>query len=125
MTKTDKIRKLLADGVAVPVIAKRVKVSPSYIYSLRAKKKAKRKAATPKQEDVPVLVGLPNPLSIQIGGDHYKHMKIQPVEFIVANEIGFLEGCVIKRVCRWRMKDGIADLEKARHEIDLLINAQQ
>lgn len=36
-------------------------------------------------------------LDTQVGGDHYKTMKIQPVEFIHANGIPFLEGCIIKR----------------------------
>ncbi len=60
-------------------------------------------------------------LDVQVGGNHYKDLVIQPVEFIHANNIGFLEGCIIKRICRWRNKDGIKDLEKIKHEVDLLI----
>ncbi len=60
-------------------------------------------------------------LDVQIGGSHYKDMKIQPVEFIHANGMGFLEGNVVKYVSRWRNKNGIADLEKAKHYIELLI----
>ena len=60
-------------------------------------------------------------LHTQIGGDHYAHFRIQPAEFITANDIGFLEGCIIKRMCRHESKNGIEDLEKAKHEIDLLI----
>jgi len=52
-------------------------------------------------------------------------MAIQPVEFIYANGIGYFEGNVIKYVCRWRKKAGIADLEKARHYIDLLIELER
>ena len=48
-------------------------------------------------------------------------MKIQPVEFIMANDLGFLEGCIIKRICRYENKDGVQDLLKIKHEIDLLI----
>ena len=59
--------------------------------------------------------------STQIGGEHYKSFPIQPAEFVTRNGIGFLEGCVIKRMCRWRNKNGIEDLRKAKHEIDLLI----
>lgn len=59
--------------------------------------------------------------SLQVGGTHYKDMVIQPAEFIEANALSFLEGCVIKRICRWRVAKGIEDLEKAKHEIDLLI----
>ena len=63
-------------------------------------------------------------LNVQVGGAHYKDMAIQPVEFIHANGIGYLEGNVIKYVSRWRKKNGIADLEKARHYIDLLIELE-
>lgn len=48
-------------------------------------------------------------------------MAIQPVGFIERNGLGFLEGCIVKRICRWRRKDGTRDLLKAKHEIDLLI----
>ena len=57
----------------------------------------------------------------QIGGSHYKDMVIQPIEFIVKNKIPFLEGNVIKYVVRWSIKNGLEDLKKARHYIDLLI----
>lgn len=61
----------------------------------------------------------------QEGGGHYKDMKIQPVEFIHANNIPFLDGCVIKRICRWRRKDGVQDLKKAIHEIQLMIELHE
>jgi hypothetical protein len=61
----------------------------------------------------------------QEGGSHYRDMVIQPVDFITKNGIGFLEGCVIKRMCRWRAKDGPKDLRKAIHEIELLIEAEE
>jgi len=61
------------------------------------------------------------PQDVQIGGNHYKKLKIQPTEFIHANEIPFIEGNIIKYVIRHRDKNGIEDLKKARHYIDLLI----
>lgn len=64
-------------------------------------------------------------LDVQISGNHYKDMVIQPAEFITRNGIGFLEGCVIKRMCRWRKKDGLKDLRKAIHEIELLIEMEE
>lgn len=67
------------------------------------------------------LVGLESSLNTQIGGEHYKKYAIQPVEFITKNKLGFLEGCVIKRICRYEDKNGREDLEKIKHEIDLLI----
>lgn len=65
-----------------------------------------------------------NPLKTQEGGNHYKAMKIQPVEFIHENGIGYLEGNVIKYVCRHRQKGGIEDLRKAQHYIELLIHQE-
>ena len=64
------------------------------------------------------------PLQRQEGGDHYKDLKIQPIEYIHANNIPFAEGCAIKYLTRWRSKGGIEDLKKARHFIDLLIELE-
>jgi len=63
----------------------------------------------------------PDPTSTQVGGDHYQHYAIQPIDFLQANEIPFVEACVIQYVCRWQSKGGIEDLEKARHYLDLKI----
>jgi hypothetical protein len=60
-------------------------------------------------------------LSAQIGGDHYKNFAIQPAVFIERNKIPFLDGCVIKRMCRHEAKNGVEDLRKAIHEIELII----
>ena len=57
----------------------------------------------------------------QVGGDHYTKMKIQPIDYIQANKIPFMEGSAIKYLSRWRDKGGIEDLKKARHFIDMLI----
>ncbi len=58
----------------------------------------------------------------QVGGDHYSRMKIQPIEYIMANDIPFVEGSIIKYVSSWRAKGGIQDLEKARSLLDMLID---
>ena len=63
---------------------------------------------------------LTNPLDEQIAGTHYKQFNLQPVEFITYNKIPFLEGCVIKRMCRHQSKAGLEDLKKAIHEIRLI-----
>lgn len=63
-------------------------------------------------------------LDIQHGGGHYKGMKIQPVEFIHANNIGYMEGNAIKYLCRWQLKNGLEDLNKAKHYIELLIQME-
>lgn len=64
-------------------------------------------------------------LAKQVSGGHYKLLKIQPIEYIHANGIPFAEGSVIKYVTRWRDKGGIADLEKAKHFLELLIELEQ
>ena len=58
---------------------------------------------------------------IQIGGSHYKDLKIQPIDYIMGNSLGYCEGNVVKYVSRWRDKGGIEDLRKAKHYIDFLI----
>lgn len=63
-------------------------------------------------------------IQIQIGGDHYKKMKIQPIEFIYENDIPYIEANVIKYVCRHKYKNGLEDLEKAKHYIELLIEKE-
>ena len=65
-----------------------------------------------------------NPLTTQVAGSHYKDLKIQPIEYIHANGLGYMEGNVVKYVTRWRKKDGRKDLEKARHYIDLLLELE-
>ena len=57
----------------------------------------------------------------QIGGSHYKKMKIQPSKFVIENELLFPEGNVIKYICRHRYKNGKEDLEKAVHFIEMII----
>lgn len=64
------------------------------------------------------------PIKIQIGGDHYKKYKIQPVEYIHANNLDFFQGSVVKYITRFRDKNGIEDLKKAKHFIDLLIELE-
>ncbi len=57
----------------------------------------------------------------QIGGSHYKKMKIQPSKFVIENELLFPEGSVIKYICRHRFKNGKEDLLKAIHFIEMII----
>lgn len=64
-----------------------------------------------------------NPQSVQIGGDHYRSMAIQPIEYIQANKLTFCEGSVVKYITRHRKKGGRQDLEKAIHCIQLEIEA--
>jgi len=59
-------------------------------------------------------------LAIQIGGDHYKGVEIQPVEFSEINQLSFCEGNVVKYLLRYSKKNGLEDIDKAKHYIQLL-----
>lgn len=58
---------------------------------------------------------------IQVGGNHYKDMKIQPAKFALENKLDYCQANAIKYICRHEHKNGKQDLEKAKHYIDLLI----
>ena len=65
------------------------------------------------------------PKSTQVDGDHYSKMKIQPIDFISANGIGYIEGNIIKYVCRYKSKNGVEDLKKAQHYLQMLIEQEE
>ena len=65
-----------------------------------------------------------NPLDVQVGGGHCKGLKIQPIEYIHANNLGYCEANVVKYISRWRSKGGLQDLEKVKHYVDLLIKLE-
>jgi hypothetical protein len=62
--------------------------------------------------------------AVQVGGDHYK-TEIQPWDFIIANDLGYLEGNIIKYVSRYKKKGGMADLLKAQHYLQKLIETTE
>jgi hypothetical protein len=152
-SKADKIKQvLMADATtSVDKIAKRFKVAPSYVYNIRKKLRGEfvnelsNEPFTPEEEEAldrlltnegwtvstssedgqMIAMQTSNALNVQVGGDHYKKLKIQPIEFIHANNIPFIEGNIIKYIVRWRDKNGIKDLEKVKHYVDLLISLEK
>lgn len=56
---------------------------------------------------------------------HYTQFKIQPIEFIEVNNLGWCAGNVIKYVCRQNLKNGLEDLLKARTYLDCLIHQKK
>ena len=60
----------------------------------------------------------------QIGGDHYKGMSIQPIQYIQANKLSYIEGNIVKYISRWREKNGIEDLLKIKHYVEFLIEEE-
>jgi hypothetical protein len=63
-------------------------------------------------------------LDRQESGNHYKDKGIQPIVYIYANNLGFCEGNVIKYVTRHKEKNGAADIRKAIHYLELLLELQ-
>lgn len=64
-------------------------------------------------------------LDMQVGGTHYKDCKIQPVEYIHANDLTFLEGNVIKYITRHKTKgDGEADIRKVIHYAQMILQME-
>ena len=60
-------------------------------------------------------------LETQVGGSHYKSLKIQPVEAWLANDLGPVEASCLKYLTRWREKGGVEDLRKVQHFIEILL----
>ena len=60
----------------------------------------------------------------QVGGDHYSRLGVEPIQFIETNALGYHEGNVVKYVSRWRNKNGLEDLKKAKWYIDRLIELE-
>lgn len=63
-------------------------------------------------------------LDKQVSGNHYKDKGIQPIVYIHANNLGFCEGNVVKYVTRHKEKNGAADIRKAIHYLELLLELQ-
>jgi hypothetical protein len=60
----------------------------------------------------------------QVSGSHYKDQGIQPIIYIHANKLGFCESNVVKYVTRHKQKNGRADIEKAIHYLELLLELE-
>lgn len=63
-------------------------------------------------------------LNIQVGGGHYKDMKIQPVEYIHANNLSFLEGNIVKYITRHKTKNKAQDIRKVIHYAQLILQLE-
>jgi hypothetical protein len=60
----------------------------------------------------------------QVGGDHYKHMPIQPMEYSMKNNLNACQHTAVKYVTRYKVKGGKQDLLKAIHCIEMLIEME-
>jgi hypothetical protein len=64
------------------------------------------------------------PLDTQVGGSHYKDMKIQPVEYIHANAMPYMDGNVVKYISRHRNKNGAEDVRKAIQYCQMILQME-
>lgn len=134
--KTVKFLKALDEHpeASVNSLAKKHKIAVGYAYKLAKKHNGQviEKILGPRPAHLPetastlfkVDVGMPIELpanEVQVGGDHYKKNAIQPWDYITSNQLGYLEGNIVKYVSRWKDKGGRQDLEKARHYLDKLL----
>ena len=62
---------------------------------------------------------------IQVGGDHYTKLAIQPMEYSMKNQLNACQHTAIKYVTRYKDKDGVKDLRKAIHTIEMLIEFEE
>ena len=83
-----------------------------------AKQEAHTEETKPIQQEVKAT-------DTQVGGNHYTKLAIQPMQYSMANNLDALQHTVIKYVTRFRDKNGIEDLEKAKHCIDMLIEFER
>jgi Protein of unknwon function (DUF3310) len=115
------------DGILVGggLMATPKKVIPNAVYEqfIDGRMRIMGSGADREWEDVLVEQEL-TALDKQEGGNHYKDMAIQPVEFITANDLGFLEGNIVKYVCRHHAKNGAEDIKKAIHYCELLLQTK-
>jgi hypothetical protein len=142
MTKSDQITIEFINNPDANVnkLAKKYKTAPSYVYKMRARALQQTANTLRDSEQDRIMDALvatsqelggwqvtatTGALNVQVGGDHYKKMKIQPIEFIHANNLPFIEGNIVKYITRWREKNGLKDLEKVKHYVDLLIDLEK
>jgi len=147
LNKSHRIRKLLEANppLSTVAIAELVGATPNYVYNVawKARKNGELKAKKIREMDIidlgEFIFDAPSkesepaietpPLTVantsQIGGSHYKTKAIQPWDYIAANNLGYMEGNIVKYVSRYREKGGVADLEKAKHYLEKLIELER
>ena len=134
---SDKTKKFLKELDASPEasvsgLAKKHKIASGYAYKLakRYNDQALEKLLGPRPAHLPMVPTpvvtidtlMPLPANeVQVGGEHYKKNAIQPWDYITSNQLGYLEGNIVKYVSRWKDKGGRQDLEKAKHYLDKLL----
>ena len=63
-------------------------------------------------------------LNTQVGGGHYKDLAIQPVEYCMKNNLNYCQANIVKYATRYKDKNGLEDLKKIKHYVDLIIELE-
>ena len=121
MSNSEFSKKVLDDGTRIEWITG--SLTPSQLVHLATVETAEDAAKLSK--DTYFVSTRDSALNIQVAGSHYKHCKIQPIEYCVANRLGACESAIIKYITRWHEKGGLNDLNKIKHYVDLLIETEQ
>jgi hypothetical protein len=86
---------------------------------------AMNEQAKPQVPGTTILMKSDKPsLEKQVGGSHYKSLAIQPVEYCQKNKLSFCESSAIKYITRWRSKNGLEDIKKAIHFLEMLLEIE-
>ena len=100
------------------------KLTKKTISKTRTSAKKNSKVHSFQVDSVEVIIGgkklEPSPLDIQVGGSHYKKLKIQPIVFCMENNLGPCESAIVKYISRWQDKGGIQDIDKVIHYAQIL-----
>lgn len=110
--------------MTVAEISEKLGVSRVTVYAARSKMQQEEPVQHANVE-VTLPITLPAVDTRQVGGKHYISLEIQPWEVIDRNKMGFFDGNALKYLMRFRAKDGVKDLEKARHYLDKLIEMER
>lgn len=121
MSNSEFSKKILADGTRIEWITG--SLTPCQLWHLSTVKTAEDAAEL--DRDTYFVSPPDSALNTQVAGSHYKHRKIQPIEYCEANRLGACESAIVKYITRWREKGGMNDLEKIKHYVDLLIETEQ
>lgn len=71
-----------------------------------------------------ILDGILSQFATQYGGSHYNGRSIQPLQYIMANDLDFCQGNVVKYITRFRDKNGVEDLQKVIHYTQFILEAE-
>lgn len=139
-TTSSKVRSLLARGFSAAQITEKLKCHPNLPHSIKHYDKVKEEKASGELPlDHPLFATAPikkegksvkydkgtGANAMQVGGDHYsKYGDFQPWDAWHLWNLNGFQAAILKYVVRYRDKNGLQDLDKAKHLLDKLIEVE-